>query len=420
MARNIGNIPTVEPFIIDSDTTNLARKWTDWLEDFNLYIAATGVSHENQKIALLLHLGGKHIKTIWRTLSSTERHENYEEICEKLNSYFKPKKNITYERFKFKSCKQNKEETCIEFITRLRIAAETCEFHNTSEEIRDQFVTTCYSKSLKEKLLKEDKLTLEKCKEMGQIAEQSKQQAAEMSENHDEVVNRIKDSTERISRSRTEEATQKESRRNYKSCYKCGGIFENKHLNVCPAIGRTCYNCGKANHLSKVCRSAKKVQNIQEENEITSEIVKEDCLSLNIVNKVSTGSRANKVQVKLNDVPIQMIIDTGSSIDVIDKNTFNRINKHNKICLKRSSLKVFSYGSDKPLCMMGMFETTIESSKRIAPCTVHVINKENAGNLIGLNTVNTLFNIKITNQIANISDKTKKKECEWFQKRKFN
>ena len=257
MARNIGNIPTVEPFMIDSDTTNLARKWTDWLDDFNLYIAATGVTLDTQKKALLLHLGGKQLKAIWKTLSNTENNDNYEEVCTKLDSYFKPKKNITYERFKFKNCKQNKDETCIEFITRLRTAAETCEFHNASEEIRDQFVTTCYSRSLKVKLLKEDNLTLEKCREMGQIAEQSKQQAAEMSENNDEFVNRINHQKQKPPRSQVEQQT--------KSCYKCGGTFDEKHVKICPAIGRTCYNCGKTNHLSKVCRSGKNVHIVQEQ-----------------------------------------------------------------------------------------------------------------------------------------------------------
>ena len=107
MARNIGNIPTVEPFIIDTDSRNLDRKWAGWLKDFNMCIAATGATQDAQKKALLIQLGGKQLKTIWNTLAGTVG-EDYEAVCNKLNIHFKPKKNVNYERFVFKNCKQKK------------------------------------------------------------------------------------------------------------------------------------------------------------------------------------------------------------------------------------------------------------------------------------------------------------------------
>ena len=349
---------------------------------------------------------------MWKTLASTTE-EDYDAVCNKLNSHFKPKKNVTYERFKFKSSKQNKDESCIDYITRLRTAAETCDFHNKSEEIRDQFVTSCYSKSLKQKLLKEDNLTLEKCKEFGQVAERSKQQANEMSDtNYDEAVNRLNKGRNSKNYDRAQDP-RLQNRKSNKNCFKCGGEFNKDHQKVCPAIGRVCYHCGKQNHLSKVCRSRKnppKVQNLQEDSENSSD--SENCFSLNNVQKVHINSTSrpsthtNKTEVKLHGVSIQMIIDTGSSIDVIDKSTFNRINKHKKIYLKRSTTKVFSYGSEKPLRMLGMFQTTIENQDRIVPCDVHVIDKQSAGNLIGLQTAKSLFDIRTTNQIADIPDKT--------------
>ena len=73
--------------------------------------------------------------------------DKFNDVVEKLNDYFQPKKNVTFERYVFKQAKRIKGENIIDYITCLRILAETCEFNNDNEEIRDQFVTSCYSKS---------------------------------------------------------------------------------------------------------------------------------------------------------------------------------------------------------------------------------------------------------------------------------
>ena len=126
---------------------------------------ATGVTQDQQRRALLLHLGGKDVKNIYRTLK--EDTDNFNNIVTKLDNYFKPKKNIPYEKYVFKQATQNKDENTVSYITRLRTLAETCEFHNANEEFRDHFIASCYSKSLKQKLLKEETLTLEKCINIG-------------------------------------------------------------------------------------------------------------------------------------------------------------------------------------------------------------------------------------------------------------
>ena len=50
MAKVMQNIPCLEPFIIDKSTsTNLDRKWLSYLEEFELFITASGLSEQNQK-----------------------------------------------------------------------------------------------------------------------------------------------------------------------------------------------------------------------------------------------------------------------------------------------------------------------------------------------------------------------------------
>jgi len=126
MAKYIGNLPAIEPFIFESDTGNVDKKWREWKEDFDLYLAATGVTQDLQKCGLLLHLGGKELKKVYKTLKEVD--DKYDETIRKLSTHFGEKRNVTYERYIFKQAKQNKEENTASYITRLRTLAETCEF----------------------------------------------------------------------------------------------------------------------------------------------------------------------------------------------------------------------------------------------------------------------------------------------------
>ena len=39
-----------------------------------------------------------------------------------------------------------------------------------------------------------------------------------------------------------------------RNCYRCGEKFYRGHLGICKAMDRSCFNCNKVGHLSKVCK----------------------------------------------------------------------------------------------------------------------------------------------------------------------
>lgn len=49
--------------------------------------------------------------------------------------------------------------------------------------------------------------------------------------------------------------------------------------------------------------------------------------------------------VKINNSKVDFLIDTGSSINILDENTFKKIGSKPK--LSHSNTRVFAYGSDK-------------------------------------------------------------------------
>ena len=116
---------------------------------------------------------------------------------------------------------------------------------------------------------------------------------------------------------------------------------------MCPSKGQTCNKCGKMNHFAKVCLSkqsksqdkskAHEQPQLQHKNRPNSHIhqvvssephQKSDSSCDEYLHTL--GDTANttvpKVDVKLSGITISMIIDTGVSIDIIDKNDFAKVN----------------------------------------------------------------------------------------------
>ena len=57
-----------------------------------------------------------------------------------------------------------------------------------------------------------------------------------------------------------------------------------------------------------------------------------------------------------------VIIDSGASVNVIDKKDFDQlVQQNNKITLQKANAEVFAYGEEKPLPLVGAFEATVKS-----------------------------------------------------------
>ena len=65
----------MEPFILnegsDSDN-NIYKRWLVWVEELDIYLLAVGVLDAPQKKAILLHLSGREIRNIYKTLKQDD------------------------------------------------------------------------------------------------------------------------------------------------------------------------------------------------------------------------------------------------------------------------------------------------------------------------------------------------------------
>ena len=88
------------------------------------------------------------------------------------------------------------------------------------------------------------------------------------------------------------------------------------------------------------------------------------------VNKVQKDQP--KVTVKINNSNVHFLIDTGSSINILDENIFKKIGSKPK--RSHSNTRVFTYGSDKTLELIEKFQATIETDSKITT-TMHVVRE---------------------------------------------
>ena len=84
-----------------------------------------------------------------------------------------------------------------------------------------------------------------------------------------------------------------------------------------------------------------------------------------------------------------MIVDTGAYTDILDEDTFRRINHNNDIILQPTTKRLFAYGSTDQLPMMGQFNGTISFWGNQHGVTIHVL-KGSYGSLLCYKTATTL------------------------------
>ena len=157
------HFPIPSPMNVKGDLVN---NWEFFKQQWQDYEVATGLDKQEQKIRLatLRSAMGKDCLQIYLNLKlSSEQQKDMHECIEALEAYFKPKRNVVYERYLFNMCQQNPDEPVDGYVNRLRKAASTCQFGTLTEElIRDVLVIGLRDQATKLRLLKEDSLDINK------------------------------------------------------------------------------------------------------------------------------------------------------------------------------------------------------------------------------------------------------------------
>ena len=367
---------SLSPFDPLSDPTSIGQCWKTWKKRFETYITALGVTSQAQKHVLLLYQAGEATHEIIDTLLDTGDSSDYQTALDKLDAYFTPKCNVDYEIFKFRTSVQQCDEPINQFATRLRKVSSTCALRDLDKEVKSVSIQNSNSKRLRRFALLETDLMLEKPLAKDRAFEVSDAQATglehALSSTHlaedPETVKFVKPKSRRRFPTRSVTPPKQSS----KDCRNCGKSWPHA-TGPCPAHGNTCKKCGKTNHFTIVCRSGSrsssrnarhqpnKTQNqtVQIINPDSSDDSESDeyLFTLNL-----PAAATPKTKVKINNIYVQMVVDTGASVNIIDELTFQKLGQ--PLPLQKCKTRIFAYGASDKVPIIGKFEATLETKTK--------------------------------------------------------
>ena len=393
------SLPDFPPFDTESEPTSLGIQWEKWILRLENLFVALDIKDKVRQKALLLHYGGANLADIYYTLASEDDKE-YQQVKEKLQAHFEPKVNVTFETYNFRQLAQEPNESVDKFVTRLREAANRCDFHDKDREIKDQIVQKCLSERLRRKALREDP-SLSNLLSAARAMETADAQAKAMeSPAILKVSQQAKSSKERVDgplRKNKEHTGQSEGER--KECFNCGGLWPHSNgRKSCPAWGIECRKCGKKNHYAKKCKSTTKVRKI--DNLSGSE--SEDEYRVSAVQQKT--ARGHTITVKVDEIPLQVQIDSGADVNIVDEDSFDKLK--GQVTLSRSRAKLFAYNSTTPLPLLGKFTAVVSTKKRFEVADFYVVKgSRSSGCLLGSSTAVSLGILHIVNRVKTKSCK---------------
>ena len=108
---------------------NISESWKFFKQLFEIYMVTTEKSKKLEKVKMLRCLGSQAIR-IFNTFDFANEAEkgNLANVMEKFEKYCMPKKNLFYERHRFNTRIQNKEENFDTFLTDIRNIVINCEY----------------------------------------------------------------------------------------------------------------------------------------------------------------------------------------------------------------------------------------------------------------------------------------------------
>ena len=242
-------LPPPEPLQLQQGNT--AQKWKKFKQTWSNYEIATGVAKKEKptRVATLLTVIGEEAVDVYNTFTWDEEGDDLKSKKSWRSSRpFATPGRTLYMNTVFFSRNQDSGESIDHYVTVLKNVANTCEFGALKESlIRDRIVFGIQDSSVRERLLRDAKLTLETAIE--------KVRSSKLTQIQLKQIKADKTTDESISAITTEKPPEKLPSKFPMIDYKFCGRRHPRNKNLCPAYGSKCQKCGLANHFAKKCQT---------------------------------------------------------------------------------------------------------------------------------------------------------------------
>ena len=333
-----------------------------------------------------------------RNILGDELHTaTFERITNAVESHYQPKLSEIVQRYRFNTRTRNSGETVAVYVAALRDIAQDCNYGDTLKEmIRDRLVCGINHEGIQRKLLAEKSLDIDKAYALALSIEAAERDSKDLRNPPTPQLVQY-------------QASSNPPKLDAVTCYRCGG----PHLaTVCKHLTTVCNNCKKRGHLARVCKSsrAKQWRPAEQKQSETNKFVGTETGTANEqvdrddayeVLKTLRNSEQEPIimDLHLNDVHVQMELDTGASVSVLNQATYERISKNGALPpLQPPQVKLKSY-TGEAIPVLGT--TTLKARYKAKKCdvVVHVVSGDGP-NLWGRNWL-TLFEVKLDSNCLN-------------------
>ena len=291
----------------------------------------------------------------------------------------------------FRTLKQNKGESIDKYYMRCRQAASTCNFTDIDAEIKSQIIQTTHDEKVRRMGLRQDSTTLSALLDAGRSGELVRLQSEQIAGDH------------------TAHAIHKEKPDNQQHppkkrlCFNCGNNFPHEGgYTSCPAYGKTCFKCNKANHFKKVCKQKtfqKQPRRDENKDNHVHEVEEQETSNDYVFSVTKSKTKSPCFEVIFDDVvTVEITADTAASCNIIDEHTYQ--NKLSNIPLTHiTNTNIKAYGG-KNIDVLGSFKANVSCQDKKLYDVFYVVKGH--GCLLGLTACQQLGLITIAEHVCKV------------------
>lgn len=401
-----GNVGSISEFKAGIDN------WDEYKERLDQYFLANGIP-ANRQVCVLLTVIGAASYSVLRDLCDPELPsvKEYAVLAKLLHDQFAPKIMVFRKRTEFHNLTQKADETVGDWYRRIKNMATHCKFGGNLEMvIKDRFVAGMRSGKIQERLFEEDHK--KKLTELMEIAQNKESVLLSKNGQQVQTINYFKKTN---NYQNIEGNKSKQSKLpNYvnKGCYDSSSN-NNKSSKNSTISKATCNHCGKTNHnfsqckfKGYKCRKCNKTGHIQSackttlyNNNLVAAV--NSIESLNMFNLNANFSDPIIIKVKMENVPMDVEVDTGSGISAIPESIFVKSFSGLKIKPARVVLKAYDGKVIEPVGQVSCNLTYGNATKTIQLLVI----KNGIRPLVGRDFMNA-FNLGLQNlnQLRSFAD----------------
>ncbi|XP_058827300.1 uncharacterized protein LOC131687244 [Topomyia yanbarensis] len=462
----------VKPFDAKVDQSQLASEWRKWKRCLEYYLEASNITGQREKRNQLLHLGGVDLQDIFDNLPGVNDIPHvtldppfYDVAVEKLDAHFQPTRRRTYERHIFRQISQQQGERFNDFVMRLRIQANRCEFDQEGNSVLesmiiDQIAEKCVSSALRKKILEKDR-SLSEVVAIGKTIEDVEAQCKELKGSDSTTkpfgeINKVDFPDHRYSRNEgfsqkskfsmssprmdqrnrwdfQPQASGFQGRTNWnprkndkfrwsnpnqfqwscdtRICFGCGRRGHVKDSPDCVAKLAQCLRCKRSGHFAKWCtkRPCEDAVPGLSAKRIKAIYNENEEKQKDKTEDICYVMGQNVFQFKVGGVNIPMAIDSGAAANVVHCAAWQKLKAAGaEIDYQSHTYRSFkAYGSKSPLKLAGMFRAKIQAGDNCTEAIFYVA-LDGTQSLLGDETAKRLKVLKIGFQIADVSEDSPK------------